>query len=87
VCYSRWGGEARPWITVGQKKNLAFGNSVSNNWAFTFNFKADKQITATNNQTVNREIFLKKQAEVLKIINEKFGAIHPVAQRPRLAGK
>ncbi|MGC8885817.1 MAG: right-handed parallel beta-helix repeat-containing protein [Verrucomicrobiia bacterium] len=84
VCYSRWGGVAKPWITVGQKKNLAFGNSVSNNYAFTFNFKADKQIIATNNLPVTREIFLKKQTEVLKIINEKFGAVHPVAQRPRL---
>lgn len=84
VCYSRWSGEAKPWIMVGQKKNQAFANSVSNNYAFTFDFKADKQVTAANNQKVTREVFLKKQAEILKTINEKYGAIHPVARRPRL---
>jgi hypothetical protein len=84
VCYSRWEGKAKPWIMLGQKKNQAFGNSVSNNFAFTFSFKADKEVIATNNLTVTKEIFYKKQSDILKIINEKFGAIHPLAQRPRL---
>jgi hypothetical protein len=84
ICYSRWQGEAKPWIMVGQKKGQAFYNLVSNNLAYSFDFTADKYVTSTNNNKVTLQDFLKKRSEILKLINVKFGSLHPVALRARL---
>ncbi len=84
VCYSRWGGKALPWIMIGQKKNQARGNFVSNNFANSFSYKADPAITETNNLKVTSDEFYKREQELLAIINDKYGKIHPVAGLPRL---
>ncbi len=84
VCFSRWGGRAQPWVMLGQKKKQAAGNTVRNNFAHSFSFKADAEVKAENNQKVTEELFRAKQAELLKLINGKFGEQHPVAKRPRV---
>lgn len=84
TCFSRWPGRARPWIMLGQKKDQAGGNVVRDNFAHSYNFKADAQVKAVGNQEVSREIFRRNLAELLKVINGKFGVMHPTANRPRL---
>ena len=84
VCYSRWPGRMRPWISLGQKKNLAKGNTVRNNLAHSFNFKADAEVKAENNTEVSEEVFQKRLTELCGEIERKFGKLHPVAGKPRL---
>jgi len=84
VCFSRWADRAKPWVMLGQKKNQASGNTVRNNLAHSYNFKADSKVTSDNNETVTPELFRRRETELLKIINEKFGRVHPVAKRERL---
>lgn len=84
TCYSRWPDRARPWVQMGQKKNQARGNTVRNNRAHSFDFKADAEVKAENNRTVTAAEFDKKQAELLTVIEGRFGKLHPIAKRPRL---
>jgi hypothetical protein len=69
---------------LGQKKNQASGNTVRNNYACSFSFKADAQVTAENNQNVTAEIFNRRLSEMAGVIDSKFGHMHPVAQRARV---
>ena len=84
ACFSRWADRARPWVMLGQKKNQAAGNTVRNNLAHSFNFKADAQVKAEDNEEVTQAIFNQKLTALLTLINAKFGALHPTAKRPRL---
>lgn len=84
TCFSRWPDRARPWVMLGQKKNQADGNTVRNNLAHSFNFKADPQVKAEDNQEVTSAAFNQKLSALWALINSKFGAVHPVAKRSRL---
>jgi hypothetical protein len=76
--------KAKPWVMLGTKQKLAKGNTVRHNLANSFGFKADTEVTQTNNTKVTEEVFLSRKAELLSTINQKFGQIHPVAKLPRL---
>jgi len=82
--FSRWEGRMRPWVMLGQKKNLAGGNTVRNNLAHSFNFRADAEVKAENNREVTEAEFKTKLSELAAFIDGKFGKLHPAAQRPRL---
>lgn len=84
VCYSRWKDKMQPWVMLGQKKKDAHGNTVKNNYACSFNFKADAEVKAENNQPVTEAIYNQKLAELAAVINKKFGETHPTAKKPRL---
>jgi parallel beta-helix repeat protein len=83
-CFSRWANRARPWVMLGQKKNQASGNTVRNNLAHSFNFKADTGVEAENNQEVTEALFLRNFTALAELIDAKFGQFHPAAKRPRL---
>lgn len=87
ACYSRWPDRAKPWVMLGQKVKQARGNTVRNNLAHSFGFKADAEVRAENNQTVTEERFNEEFAELAGFIADKFGKIHPVAKRPRVEGR
>jgi hypothetical protein len=57
---------------------------VRNNLAHTFDFKADAEVKAENNQKVTEAAFFQRMAELAAEIDKKFGKVHPVAKRPRL---
>lgn len=83
MCFSRWGGEARPWVLLGQKKKEARGNVVRDNWAHSFSFGADPDVKEEGNRVVTEGEFERKLAELAARIDGKFGALHPAAGRPR----
>jgi hypothetical protein len=87
ACFSRWPGRARPWIMLGQKKNQAAGNTVRNNFAHSFDFKADAEVKAENNQEVTEAVFNQKLSALAASIDAQFGQLHPTAKRPRLEAK
>jgi hypothetical protein len=84
TCFSRWTGRERPWVMLGQKKNQAKGNTVRNNLAHTFSFKADAEVKAEDNREVTAAVFDQKLEATAAFINAKFGQLHPAAKRPRL---
>jgi hypothetical protein len=84
VCFSRWGGRFRPWIMLGEKKDLASANFVSNNLAHSFSFKADPKVTASNNLPVTETAYTERLKTLRAWIDTQFGAIHGVAKRPRI---
>jgi len=84
TCFSRWKDRARPWVMLGQKKNQAKGNTVRDNLAHSFNFKADAEVKAEDNREVTEPAFNRKLAELAAIIDVKFGKLHPATGRPRL---
>ena len=84
ACFSRWPGRERPWVMLGQKHNQARGNTVRDNLAASFDFKADAEVKAENNQAVTEALFMRRRAGLLERINAQYGKIHPAAQRPRL---
>jgi parallel beta-helix repeat protein len=86
TCFSRWPGRARPWIMLGQKKGQAGGNTVRDNLAHTFDFKADAQVKAERNGPVTQAVFDQKLAVLRGLIEARFGALHPTAKRARLEG-
>jgi len=86
VCFSRE-PKLRPWVMLGQKSKQARGNTVRNNLAHSFNFKADAEVKAENNLPVTEAVFQEKLAEMAVFINLKFGALHLTANRPRLEPK
>ena len=86
ACFSLWMKESpRPWVMLGGKRRQAKGNTVRNNMAHSFNFQADAEVKAENNQNVKAEAFYRRLAELLAQIEEKYGKPHPTAKRPRLA--
>jgi hypothetical protein len=70
---------------LGQKKNQAAGNKVQNNFAHSFDCRADTDVKAGNNQEVTEAIFRQKLSAQAAFIDSQFGALHPTAKRPRLA--
>ena len=86
VCFSRE-PKLQPWVMLGQKSKQARGNTVRNNLAHSFNFKADAEVKAENNFPVTEAVFNESLAELATFIDRKFGALHPAAKRPRLEPK
>ena len=84
TCFSHWPDRARPWIMLGEKKNQASGNTVRNNLAHSFSFKADPQAKTENNRDVTEAAFNQKLSDLATFIDGKFGKLHPAANRPRL---
>jgi len=84
TCFSRWNGRMRPWLMLGQKKKQAGGNTVRDNLAHSFNFRADAEVKAENNREVTEAQFKSNLSELSAFIAAKFGNIHPTAKRPRL---
>jgi len=84
TCFSLWPGRARPWIMLGRKQDQAGGNTVRNNLAQSFNFNADAQVKAENNEEVTQAAFDQNLGALLTLIDGKFGALHPTANRLRL---
>ena len=84
TAFSRWGGKAVPWVMLGQKKNLARGNTAQGNRAHSFSFDADPDVKAEDNEKVTEAIFRQRMAELSAAIDSRFGALHPAAKRPRL---
>ena len=81
VAYTQWTGtDLRPWVQLGGKDQGEIkGNTVKDNYAYTFDLKKDKGVVAENNQKVTEEIYTKRKAALLELINEKYGASHPTA--------
>lgn len=84
VCFTRWGGKLRPWIMLGSKKKQAAGNTVRDNFAHSYSFTADRQVTAENNAEVNGQVFAARFNELADLIEQKYGRTHPVANLPRV---
>jgi hypothetical protein len=84
VCFTPSSGRVRPWVMLGQKVKQARGNTVRNNLAHSFSFKADAQVKAENNREVTETIFNERLAKLAAFIDEKFGTVHPTARRSRL---
>jgi len=85
ACFSRWAADKpKPWIMLGQKQKLARGNTACDNRAHAFSFKADPEVKAENNRPVDEALFRQHLAALAAEINARFGAVHPVAKRPRL---
>lgn len=84
VCFDRRSGRPQPWIMLGEKKDAASGNVVRNNFAHSFRFDADPNVRAENNQPVNDRIFRDRLERLTRLINDRFGSVHPTANRPRI---
>ncbi|MBK8208466.1 MAG: right-handed parallel beta-helix repeat-containing protein [Planctomycetes bacterium] len=86
VAYTQWTEEKlRPWVELGSKDTGPVkGNQVKDNYAYTFKLSNDKEVVAENNQTVTPAVHQKRQAELLALIDEKHGKLHPVAGFRRL---
>lgn len=86
ACYSRWDRGGKPWVMLGSKRNVGpvTGNTVKNNLAHSFNFRADPGVVADNNETVTKDRFYTRFRERAAEINQKYGEIHPVAKLPRV---
>jgi hypothetical protein len=69
---------------LGTKMRQVKPNTVKDNLAYSFRLKDDPGVSAENNKPITEELFRKKQNELLKTIEEKYGATHPVANQPRL---
>jgi hypothetical protein len=69
---------------LGAKQKVAHGNTVRDNRARAFNLKDDPDVKAESNGPVTEVEFTKRQTELLARINARYGATHPVANRPRL---
>ncbi len=83
TCYSSWNTKPKPWIMLGQKLNLASGNTVTDNFAHSYNFRADTQVTSVNNQIVTETVFDQKYTDLASQIIQRFGNWHPTANQYR----
>jgi hypothetical protein len=84
TCFSKWAGRAQPWVMLGQKKNQAGKNRVQDNYAHSFQFKADPQVHAQGNEVVSPEVFASRLRQLLGTIHQKYGKTIPAANLPRL---
>ncbi len=86
VAYTQWQTEKlRPWVQLGSKDTGEVkGNTVTGNYAYTFDLKNDKGVTAKDNNVVTEEIHTKRQAELLALIEKKYGKTIPTAGFKRL---
>ncbi|HVK87687.1 MAG TPA: right-handed parallel beta-helix repeat-containing protein [Kofleriaceae bacterium] len=74
LTYTRWGTERRPWVMLGQKLNMASGNTVHDNIAHSFNFTADATVDAANNTTVTETVAEERLAARRTAIEAAWGA-------------
>jgi hypothetical protein len=85
VVYSRWTNREQPWLMLGAKQKVARGNAVRGNWVKNgCHLKDDPEVQASDNQRADEALYLKRRAELLALINARYGAAHPAARRPRL---
>jgi hypothetical protein len=84
VAHTRWNTNRKPWVMLGEKKNLANGNTVQGNYAHSFNFTADPSVSATNNQSVTQQIYDTRLAALHSQISVAFGQFHPISRYARL---
>lgn len=86
VAYTQWQTEKlRPWVQLGSKdKGEIKGNTVTGNYAYTFDLKNDKGVVAKDNNPVTEEVHTKRQAELLALIEKKYGKTVPAAGFKRL---
>lgn len=87
VAHTRWNTNRRPWVMLGQKNNLANGNTVTGNYAHSFNFSADSNVTAQNNQTVTQQIYDTRLNALHTQISNTFGQYHPISRYARLGNQ
>lgn len=85
VAYSRWTSESRmrPWVMLGQKMDLASGNTVEGNSAFTFDFAADRGVVERDNEVVEAASAEARFVERLRAIEARWGALFDGAPRVR----
>jgi len=85
VVWSRWTAksELRPWVMLGNTLGQARGNTVRNNFAFTFDLGkfAEKE---SDNKRVSEAIFQQRLEALEKEIDGKFGRYHPVSRFSRV---
>ncbi|MEZ5993652.1 MAG: right-handed parallel beta-helix repeat-containing protein [Planctomycetota bacterium] len=81
VAYTQWTEEKlRPWVQLGSKgKGEVTGNQVKGNFAYSFDLKNDKGVVAEDNAKPTEDIYTKRKAELLELIEEKYGKLHPSA--------
>ena len=84
VAHTRWNTNRKPWVMLGQKNNQANGNTVHNNYAHSFNFSADSNVNALNNQQVTQQIYDTRVAALHTQISSSFGQYHPISRYARL---
>lgn len=87
VVWSRWQDVSmfRPWIQLGDKKNLTRDNAVKDNFACLF--RVDQPGTvATGNKKTTQAIYNRARTALTKRIIEHFGEFHATAHRDRFTG-
>ncbi len=78
--------QRKPWVMLGGKQGLARGNRVEDNLAHSFNLAADPGVSASGNRTVDAGQFEAAWKRARDRIERAFGAEHPLARLPRVAG-
>lgn len=84
TCYSRWSTIPKPWVMIGKKRVDPSGNTVLDNFAHSFNFRAEPTITEANNLVVTPAIFQDKHDDLAALIDLLFDNYHPTANRMRI---
>ena len=74
-------------MMLRQEIRQAHGNTVRNDFAHRFSFKADSEVRAENNRSVTELVFDEELAGLATLIEGKFGHVHSNAKRPRLMRK
>ncbi|MDF1667127.1 MAG: right-handed parallel beta-helix repeat-containing protein [Planctomycetota bacterium] len=78
-----WNTQRQPWIKLGEKNNLANGNTVRNNYARSFHLSSDSNVSASNNLVVTAAVRIAQQQALLGTITQQFGKSHPVSNTTR----
>jgi hypothetical protein len=74
LAYTRWGGAAHPWVMLGEKLDMAAGNTVHDNIAHSFDFMADATVDAANNTVVTPALAEQRLAAQVAAIEATWGA-------------
>lgn len=85
VAWTKFSGKLKPWVMLGTKLKQAKDNTVTGNYAMSFNLKQPGTIQSEN-KIVTKEIYEKALADLFAVQVEKFGLYHRVAKRHRLTG-
>jgi len=76
LAFTRWAGSGnmKPWVMLGEKLDMAAGNYVHGNTAFTFNFAADATVDAADNSVVTEAAAEQRLADRITAIEATWGA-------------
>lgn len=85
ITWSKFGGRLKPWVMLGTKLKKARDNTVTDNYAMSFNLKQPGTVKS-GNKTVSKEIYERGLKELSKKHFEKYGIYHRVAKRHRVTG-